>query len=119
MSPAGPPPMMATVLPVASLGVTGSLVLCSIAQSPMYCSTPLMPTKSSTSLRLQPSSHGAGQTRPITDGNGFASTMRWKAYSCQAMPFAGGLSICRAIINQPRISWPEGHEPWHGGVRCT
>ena len=64
------------------------------AVSPMYCSTALIPTKSSTSLRLQPSSHGAGQTRPICDGNGLASVARRNAYSCQLMP-SGGFSSAR------------------------
>ena len=76
----------------------------------MNCSTALIPTVSSTSLRLQPSSHGAGQTRPITDGNGLASVERRNAYSCQVMSPAG-FSIPRTISNQPRMLWPEGQEP--------
>ena len=84
----------------------------------MYCSTALMPTKSSTSLRLQPSSHGAGQTRPICDGNGFASVARRNAYSCHDMS-CGGFSTPRTICSQPRMSSPAGQLPWHGGVRCT
>ncbi len=56
-----------------------------------------MPTWSSTSLRLQPVSQGAGQTRPITDGNGLASVRRRQAYSCQGMP-AGGFSMPRTML---------------------
>jgi hypothetical protein len=53
-SPAGPPPMMATFLPI-SAAPGSNLKPWVKAASPMYCSTALMPTKSSTSLRLQPS----------------------------------------------------------------
>ena len=84
----------------------------------MNCSTALIPTKSSTSLRLQPSSHGAGQTRPICDGNGLASVARRNAYSCQLIP-SGGFSSPRTTWSQPRMSSPAGQLPWHGGVRCT
>ena len=74
--------MTATFLPVGSGGAANASLL-AIAYSPRKCSTELMPTWSSTSLRLQPVSHGAGQTRPITDGNGLASVSRRHAYSCQ------------------------------------
>ena len=62
-----------------------------------------MPTWSSTSLRLQPVSQGAGQTRPITDGNGLASVSRRHAYSCQfivGLPSAptGGFSMPRTML---------------------
>ncbi len=67
-----------------------------IAYSPRKCSTELMPTKSSTSLRLQPDSHGAGHTRPITEGKGLASVRRRQAYSCHGTP-AGGFSVPRTI----------------------
>ena len=63
-------------------GGAANASLFAIAYSPRKCSTELMPTWSSTSLRLQPVSHGAGQTRPITDGNGLASVSRRHAYSC-------------------------------------
>ncbi len=63
----------------------------------MKCSTELMPTKSSTWLRLQPDSQGAGQTRPITEGKGLASVMRRKAYSCHFTP-AGGFSMPRTMF---------------------
>jgi hypothetical protein len=56
-----------------------------------------MPTWSSTSLRLQPDSQGAGQTRPITAGNGLASVRRRQAYSCQLTP-AGGFSMPRTML---------------------
>ncbi len=56
-----------------------------------------MPTKSSTSLRLQPDSQGAGQTRPITEGRGLASVRRRQAYSCQGTP-AGGFSMPRTMF---------------------
>ncbi len=74
-----------------------------------------MPTWSSTSFRLQPVSHGAGQTRPMTDGNGLASVRRRHAYSCHATP-CGGFSVWRTICSQPRMSSPEGQLPWQGGV---
>jgi hypothetical protein len=38
--------------------------------------TAFIPTVSSTSFRLQPSSQGAGQTRPITEGKGLDEIMR-------------------------------------------
>ena len=76
----------------------------------MYCSTELIPTKSSTLLRLQPLSHGAGHTRPIIAGNGLASVARRKAYSCQVIP-SGGFSIPRTIWSHPRMSSPEGQLP--------
>ena len=58
-----------------------------------------------------------GAHRPITDGNGLASIIRWNAYSCHAMPATGGLAMPRAMASQPRISCPEGQAPWQGGVR--
>ena len=84
----------------------------------MYCSTALMPTKSSTALRLQPVWHGAGHTRPIIEGKGFASVERRKAYSCMPTPF-GGFSIPRTMLSHPRMSSPEGQLAWQGGVLCT
>ncbi len=77
-----------------------------------------MPTKSSTSLRLQPSWQGAGHTRPIIDGNGLASVERRKAYSPISMPGAG-FSWPRTMASQPRMSSPDGQLPWHGGVLWT
>src|SRR3989344_2422217 len=47
----------------------------------MNCSTALMPTYSSTELRLQPVWHGAGHTRPIMEGNGLASGAGGEAVS--------------------------------------
>ena len=105
---------MATFLPL-NAGASGNLKPCAIAVSPMYCSTELIPTKSSTSFRLQPVWQGAGHTRPIIEGNGFAVVERRNAYSCMLMP-TGGFSIPRTICNQPRISSPDGQEPWQGGV---
>ena len=81
----------------------------------MYCSTALIPTKSSTSFLLQPVWQGAGQTLPIIDGNGFAVVDLRKAYSCIEMS-AGGFSIPLTMSNQPLMSSPEGQLPWHGGV---
>ncbi len=53
--------------------------------------------------------HGAGQTRPITAGNGLASTMRRKAYSCHRISFSAGLSRPRVMVNQPfRLFTPMG-----------
>ena len=100
--PAGPPPITATFLPVGA-GAAGNARLLAIAYSPRKCSTELMPTWSSTSLRLQPVSHGAGHTRPITEGNGFASVSRRHAYSCQlifGLPSApsGGFSMPRTML---------------------
>ena len=109
VKPPQPPPMIATFLPVG-LASTSNLNPSSLALSPINCSTALMPIVSSTSLRLQPSSQGAGQTRPIIDGNGFASVERLNAYSCHVMS-PGGVSMPRTISNQPRILWPDGHEP--------
>ena len=84
---------------VATVLVAGAANLSPLAfaYSPRKCSTELMPTWSSTSLRLQPVSHGAGHTRPITLGNGLAAVRRRHAYSCQAMP-AGGFSIPRTMF---------------------
>src|SRR3972149_8972453 len=84
----------------------------------MYCSTALMPTKSSTTLRLQPVWQGAGQTRPIIDGKGLAAAERRNAYSCIVVPL-GGFSVPRHIFSQPRISSPDGQLAWQGGVLCT
>jgi hypothetical protein len=86
-----------------------------MAYSPRKCSTALMPTWSSTSLRLQPFSQGAGQTRPITDGKGLACVSRRQAYSGQGWP-AGGFSVPRVTASQPRMSSPDGQLPWQGGV---
>jgi hypothetical protein len=74
-----------------------------MAYSPRKCSTELMPTWSSTSLRLQPVSQGAGQTRPITEGKGLASVRRRQAYSCHGivgLPSAptGGFSTPRTMF---------------------
>src|SRR3989304_569832 len=52
----------------------------------MYCSTALMPTVSSTLLRLQPAWQGAGHTRPIIEGTGLASVERRNADSCIPVP---------------------------------
>ena len=81
-----------------------------IAWSPIYCSTAFMPTKSSTSFLLHPSWHGAGQTLPIIEVNGFAVVDLLNAYSCIFMS-AGGFSIPLTISNHPRISSPEGQLP--------
>jgi len=88
--------MTATFLPVFVSGL-GKASLFSIAHSPRKCSTELMPTKSSTWLRLQPDSQGAGHTRPITLGSGLASVRRRQAYSCHFMP-AGGFSMPRTML---------------------
>ena len=84
----------------------------------MYCSTALMPTVSSTLLRLQPVWHGAGHTRPIIEGNGLASVERRNAYSCMLVPL-GAFSTPRTMLSQPRMSSPEGQVAWQGGVLCT
>src|SRR5512135_2738154 len=112
---------MATFLPEGATFGLLNFRLFLIAYSPRKCSTELIPTWSSTSLRLHPLSQGAGQTRPITDGKGLASVRRRHAYSCQGItgfpsaPF-GTFSVPRTIPRYPRISSPAGQLPWHGGV---
>ena len=54
--------------------------------------------------------HGAGQVRPISEGNGLASVERRNAYSCQLIS-PGGFSMPRTICSQPRISSPDGQLP--------
>src|SRR5512135_3087866 len=109
---------MATFLPEGATFGLLNFRLFLMAYSPRKCSTELMPTWSSTSLRLHALSHGAGHTRPMTDGNGFASVRRRHAYSCHGTP-CGGFSVPRTMASQPRMSSPEGQPAWHGGADCT
>src|SRR5665647_3878129 len=90
-------------------------MLLAIPYSPRKCSTELIPTWSSRALRLHPVSQGAGQTRPITDGNGLASVKRRKAYSCQGMaglPSAptGGFSVPRTMARSVSYTHLRAHE---------
>jgi hypothetical protein len=66
--PAGPPPMIATLLPVLSLGGLGTIHPSSHALSMMEASMVLMDTGFSMMPRTQEPSHGAGQTRPVNSG---------------------------------------------------
>ena len=65
-----------------------------------------MAIASSTSSRRQCSSHGAGQTRPRTDGNGMVR-LKIRALSRQ---FASALAL-----RKPGMSMWLGHLFWHGG----
>ena len=101
-SPAGPAPMMAILWFFIAAGGS-NLKFSSKAVSPMYCSTALMPTKSSTLFRLQPSSQGAGHTLPIIDGNGFASVERRKGVFLPGHVFRGGLDTTNDLQPSPDI----------------
>ena len=110
--PAGPEPMTAARRPVAaccSNGIGGSRFSSSIdlmTMSPAYRWESRMAIASSTSSRRQCSSHGAGQTRPSTEGNGI---VRLKIrVDSRKLPSA----FC---FRKPGMSMWLGHLFWHGG----
>ena len=80
--PAGPEPIMATLLPVLlrRLGLDPALLK---ARSAMAHSMVLMVTGTSSMLSVHEASHGAGQTRPVTSGK-LLVECRLRAASCQS-----------------------------------
>jgi len=111
--PAGPLPMMATVLVVRTGGGRGAIQPISKALSIMVHSTLLIDTGSSMIPRTQAPSHGAGQTRPVNSGKLLVSSKRRRA-SCQlpcfASAFHSGIKLPRG---QPLLSVTDW---WQNGV---
>ncbi len=114
-NPAGPAPTTATRSSRFSSESRRSSRPWVIPKSPTKRSRALIATAPSFVVRLHPSSHGCGQTRPQTAGNGFRSVMipQASAYACSGVrPYASAWAI---VVSQPRMSVPPGHVPPHGG----
>ena len=73
-----------------------------------------MATAPSFSPRLHNASHGCGQTRPITEGNGFLSTIIRHAFSRACSSLSPVFSLCAIVVIQPRTSVPLGQASRHG-----
>ncbi len=85
----------------------------------MNRSTELIPTAPSLPVRLHSPSHGCGQTRPITDGNGLVSISIRNARSHASSRLRPSFSRRAMTVSQPRISFPLGQLPVHGGRLST
>jgi hypothetical protein len=77
-----------------------------------------MPTFSSTMLRLQPDSQGAGQTRPMTAGKGLAVGQTAEGVFLPALA-AGGLLDAAHDVQVAADILAGGQEPWQGAVEST
>ena len=85
----------------------------------MKRSRELTATAPSFSFRLQLSSQGCGQTRPITAGNGLYSTIVRHAFSNACSSESPVFSRWAIVVIQPRMSVPLGQLPMHGASFST
>src|SRR5271155_924448 len=100
--------MMATVLPVRSVGGFGTIQPISKPLSMIAHSIDLIPTGSSLMPRTQAPSQGAGQTRPVNSGKLFVMSRRFSAsfhWFWNTSSFHFGMML---EIGHPESDWQKG-----------
>ena len=105
--PAGPEPIMATVLPVKRSGAIGLTAPNPNASSIVRSSTCLIVTASALIATTHAVSHGAGQRRPVNSGKLFVACSRSRAsdlYPRHIKSFHSGIKL------------PSGQPLWQNGI---